>query len=84
MANKLTTNDRQMIKWLEKIPVSDEVKKGLIDTISQTGLSDGVVDSIHKAVATLTGSDHTRYLAELTQQVKQWRMSEQARHFRRR
>jgi len=84
MAYKLTTNDRQMIKWLEKIPVSDEVKKGLIDSINQTGLSDDMVDSIHKVVETLTGSDHTRYLAELTQHVKQWRMSEQARHFRRR
>jgi hypothetical protein len=84
MAIKLTANDRQMIKWLEKTPIPEEVKKGLIDTISQTGLTDDVVASIHKIVAALEGSDHTRYLAELTQHVNQWRMSEQARHFRRR
>lgn len=84
MAYKLSISDKQFNKWLEKVPLSDEKKTTWTDSLQQSGITEELVTDMQTAVSELEGSDRTRYLAELTLLIKQWRLAEQTKHFRRR
>ncbi len=84
MAYKISTNDKQIIKWLEKVPLSEEKKTTWMDAFQQSGITEELVTEMQTAVSELEGSDRTRYLADLALLVKKWRLAEQTKHFRRR
>ncbi len=84
MGYKLTGGDRQIIKWLTKLPVPDETKELWLSTLNQSGMNDDIAGEMQKAIMEFEGSDRTRYLAELTQLIKQWRLANQTHNFRRR
>ncbi len=75
MGYKLTGGDRQIVKWLSRLPVPDETKENWLSTLNQSGMNDDIAAEMQKAITEFEGSDRTRYLAELTQLIKQWRLA---------
>lgn len=84
MAHKLTISDKKVIKLLEKIPLAEEKKNAWLAVIADTGITSELTGEIQAAITELEGSDRTRFLAELSMVVKQWRLADQSQHFHRR
>lgn len=91
MAVHNTPEERKLIQLIGQMPLSTEQKQSWTDTIREYGLNEELAEEIRqKLVQIPEGEDEpakarrARLAIELTQLVKQWRFSQQARHFNKR
>jgi hypothetical protein len=88
MAKGNTQEERQLIKLIEKMPVSEEERNGWSERIRSGDMSAELAEEIRVKLATpVEGEDEqgtgtrTRYLAELANLVRRWRLSSQTHNF---
>lgn len=91
MAPRITAEERQILKLVEEMPVSEEDRARLLETIQDGGMSEELAEEIRQLLsAHIEGEAHeqavnrTRVLITFTNLVKRWRLSQQSRHFGRR
>ncbi len=91
MAPRISAEERQILKLIEEMPLSEEDRARLAETIQDGGMSEELADEIHQLLSSHPeGEGHeqavnrTRVLIQFTNLVKRWRLSQQSRHFGRR
>jgi hypothetical protein len=86
MAAHNLPEEKQILKFLEKVPFTDKKKKTWSEQIRQSGFSQEMADTIHKDLIKppKKGSespDLTHYVIEFTGLVNRWRLASQSRNF---
>ncbi len=91
MAPRITAEERQILKLIEDMPISEEDRTRLMETIQDGGMTEELVEEIRQLLSVhVEGEAHeqavnrTRVLINFTNLVKRWRLSQQSRHFGRR
>ena len=91
MAQRISPEERQLLKLIEHLPVSTENRTRWSEEIQQSGFSEELAEEIRQALTTAPEGEQeneavtrTRYMMEWTQVVKRWRLAYQSRHFARR
>jgi hypothetical protein len=85
----LSQDERQLVKFVEKLPVSEEDKNGWLERIRGGEMSEELADEIRKKIAEGENEDEhksanrARYLVELSMLIKRWRFSNQSHNFQR-
>lgn len=89
----MSSNDigetQRLIKFIEKIPFSDEEKKAWLEILHGDGISTELIEEIHQKFLKIDpeklGGDWSRARdnMEITSILKQWRLSLSSRNFRR-
>jgi len=88
MAVKNTPEERKIITLVNAMHVDEKLKQEWSETIRANGLTEELVDTIHKSLT--SGEDETtkamqlRQLADFSRLIKQWRFATQSRNFRQR
>lgn len=87
MSYKNTPSERQLIKFIESLPLPGEGSAAWVEQIRSQGMSEELAEQIHAHLAEpVEGQplpNRARLLVELAALVKRWRMSEGARKFAR-
>jgi hypothetical protein len=86
MAAHNLPEEKQILKFIEKVPFASKKKKNWTDQIRETGFSQEIADEIHKDLTTppKKGSeapDLAHYNIEFTGLVNRWRLASQSRNF---
>jgi hypothetical protein len=84
-----TQEERQLIKLVEKLSLSDEEKTGWTEQIRNGEMSPELAEEIRQQLAKpgeggedeRAQANRQQHLAELTMLVKRWRLSSQSRNF---
>ncbi len=84
-----TQEERQLIKLVEKLSLSEEEKTSWAERIRNGDMSTELADEIRQHLTTSgeaegderAQANRTQHLAELTMLVKRWRLSSQSRNF---
>ena len=89
MAVRNTPEERQLIKMIGKMPVTDEDKKNWKEQIKSYGLNEELAEEIRVKLTTPSDKEdvaarQARYAIELARFIKRWRFSQQSRNFRKR
>lgn len=91
MAPKTTPEERQIQKLIEEMPVTLEDRTRWADSVRDNGMTEELAEEIRQSLSAHNdGEEHeqavtrTRFLINFTNLVKQWRLSNQSRHFGRR
>lgn len=91
MTHHLSTEDKQFLKLIEKIPVDDGVKGNWSESTQNNGMTEETAEEIRKFLTTVPeneteGEEMTRgrLLMEFTTLLKHWRLAYQSKHFGRR
>jgi len=90
----ISQEERQLVKLVEKLHLSDEDKNGWIERIRNGEMSEELAEEIRQKLtspidtnqenAEQHAATRTRRLTELAMLVKRWRFSYQSRNFSRR
>lgn len=89
MPKTATQQERQLVKLIDKIPVTDEEKNAWTERIRNGEMSEDLAGEIREKIVGLQepeGDEHgqankTLLLTELAQVIKQWRFSSQSHNF---
>lgn len=86
MPRSNTQEERQLMKLIEKMPVPDEDKSSWCEQIRSGNMSAELAEEIRlKLSAPLEGEANpgvrTRYLVDLANLVKRWRLTSQSHNF---
>lgn len=91
MTHHLSTEDKQFIKLIERIPVEDGIKGNWIESTQNNGMTEEIAEEIRKHLTTVPENEaeaaemaRGRLLMEFTTLLKQWRLAFQSKHFGRR
>jgi hypothetical protein len=85
----MTQDERQLVKFVEKLPIDDESKNNWLERIRGGDMSDELAEEIRQKLAPQEGEDEhhtanrTRHLVELSMLIKRWRFSTQSKNFTR-
>jgi hypothetical protein len=85
MAHNITQEERQLLKIIEKLPVTEEEKNAWNERIHGGEMSNELAEEIRQKLTTpVEGADNlnqTRHLTELANVVRRWRLASQSRNF---
>lgn len=87
MATHNTPEERQLMKLITKMPVSEELKNTWTERIRADGMSEELAEEIREKLTAPVEEEvsaaarRTRYTTDLMRLVKQWRFSQQSRAF---
>ena len=91
MAHHLSNDEKQFVKLVEKLSISDDIRQTWLESIQTNGMTEDLSEQIHQFLSTVPeGEDDAskmnrgRHLIEFTTLVKRWRLSDQSKHFGRR
>lgn len=84
-----TQEERQLMKLVEQLPLSEEEKTSWVERIRNGDMSTELADEIRQKLAALAEAEsdergqanRTRYLVELAMLVKRWRLTSQSHNF---
>ncbi len=81
--------EKQILKFIEKVPFSDKDKKNWSGQIRSAGFSQELADSIHKKIAGPKNKkpetpDISHFTIEFNGLVNRWRLASQSRNFAKR
>jgi len=90
MPRNITQEERQLIKLVEKMPVTDETKNAWLERMRNGEMTEELAEEIRAKLAVVEETEddergqanRSRYLTELAMIVKRWRFSKQSVHFR--
>ncbi len=86
MAHQNTPAERQLMKFVEKLPLPDEVKTGWSEQIKTEGMTEELREEIRQKLATdpdIDAATKARFEIDLARLVRQWRMEVGSKHFAR-
>jgi hypothetical protein len=86
MAHQNTAAEKQLLHFLETLPLPAEIKSGWEEQIRTGGMVAGMGEEIHKQIETAAEINpvaRTRFTTELARLLRRWRMETGARGFRR-
>ena len=86
MAKGNSQEERQLIKFIEKLHLPDEEKNAWSEQIRGGSMSNELAEDIRQKLAAPVDSPehaaaHTRYQVELANLVRRWRLSSQSHNF---
>ncbi len=84
MAHQNTPAERQILHFIEKLPLPADVKTPWSEQVRATGMTEELDVEIRAKVAAdpdLNGPEKTRFEVELNRLVRQWRMEVGAKKF---
>lgn len=89
MAKTITQEERQLIKLVEKMTLSEEDKPAIIERIRNGEMSKELVEEIRQKLAAPEGAQETdqvtakraRDLVELSMLFKRWQLASQSHNF---
>ncbi len=88
MTHHLSTEDKQFIKLIERIPVEDGVKGNWIELTQTNGMTEETAEEIRTFLTTVPENEDEaaemgrgRLLMEFTTLLKKWRLAFQSKHF---
>lgn len=91
MTHHLSTEDKQFIKLIERIPVEESVKGNWIELTQNNGMTEETAEEIRKFLTTVPENEaeaaemaRGRLLMEFTTLLKHWRLAFQSKNFGRR
>lgn len=91
MAHHLSTEEKQFLKLVEKIPVEDSVRENWAQAIQTNGMTEDIAEEIRKVLTAVpeeesetTEMARGRSLVEFMTLVKRWRLAYQSKNFGRR
>ncbi len=84
MGYRLNTHDKKLISWLQKNPALGDPSLTWQKEIQEKGITPELTDLMQSRVSELGANQRTKLQAELTMLIRQWRLEQQSRHFRRR
>jgi hypothetical protein len=91
MAPRISAEERQILKLLAEMPLSDEDRTRLTDTIENGGMTEELAEEIRQLLSSPAEGEEpdkavnrTRVLIQFTNLIKRWRLNQQSRHFGRR
>jgi hypothetical protein len=88
MSGNNKADTQRLIKFVERLPFSEEDKKRWLEELHTNGISEDLLDEVHKKFLEFTaenlGGDWTRARdnMEITNITKQWKLSQASRNFR--
>jgi len=82
MTSRLSLEERELLKLIERMPVAAEKKSQWIENVHENGLTESLVEELRKALLTTEGEKDNpllrrRYTSQLLQIVQRWRLSRQ-------
>ncbi len=82
MAVHNTQEERLLIKLIDEMPMTDEVKRGWVEQIKEYGLSEELAQEMHDKLASHPQGDadfpnRGRCMAQLANLTRRWRLSSQ-------
>ena len=86
MAHQNTPAERQIMKFVEKLPLPDEVKTGWTQQIKTEGMTEELREEIRQKLASdadIDGATKARFEIDLARLARQWRMEAGSKHFAR-
>ena len=84
MAHQNTPAERQLMKFVEKLPLPDEVKTGWNQQIKNEGMTEELREEIRQKLASdpeINAATKARFEVDLGRLVRQWRLDVGAKHF---
>ena len=86
MAKSQTQEERQLLKLVNQLPVADEEKSTWLAQIQNGNMNEELADAIREKLAAPSdnntlNTNRSRYLVDLANLVRRWRLSNQARNF---
>jgi hypothetical protein len=86
MAKGNSQEERQLIKFIEELHISDDEKNAWSELIRNGSMSNELAEEIRVKLAEPVDTPeyaaaHTRYQAELANLVRRWRFSSQSHNF---
>lgn len=88
MAHRTTTEERELIKIIERMPFDEAQRQAWSGLIEASGMNEPLAAEIHKALTTEREGEadpaaRTRLLPEVTRLINRWRMTQQSNKFHR-
>lgn len=88
MTHHLSADDKQFLKFIEKLSGSDDAKKLWSEAIQTNGMTEEIAEEIRKSLTTVPdGESQTsemargRLLVDFMTLVKRWRLAYQSKNF---
>lgn len=86
MAVRNTPEEKQIMRLIEALPFTDEVKEGWISVIRERGFSEELADEIHGKLAEAEAQTERepallRLGVELTSLTRRWRLARASKNF---
>jgi hypothetical protein len=80
MTNRLTNEERELLKLVERMPAVEENRLRWIDDINENGLREELAEELRNALSTAESEKddpllRRRYLSQLLQIVRRWRLA---------
>ena len=87
MTQHNTREEQQLIKLLKDLPFADETRTDWVNRIETGGISEELVDEIYAAFAGAgapdkEAADLMQQSAQFTRMVRQWRLAQQTKTFK--
>jgi hypothetical protein len=82
MAVHNTQEERQLIKLIDEMPMTDEVKQGWVESIRSEGLNEELAEEIRQKLTSHPEADtnfpnRARCMAQLSNITRRWRLTSQ-------
>ncbi|NMC80658.1 MAG: hypothetical protein GYA59_14950 [Chloroflexi bacterium] len=85
MTAKITSEERQIVKLIEQVPVSDEEKQGWSERVYNEGFSEELGEEIRQKLTHLQTQENNLTAARLNIKmaglVQRWRLARQTHNF---
>jgi hypothetical protein len=88
MAKAQSQEERQLIKLIAKLPVTDEDKTAWLEQVQRGDMNEELAEIMRtrlnepsEEAAKEDGATRSRYLVELASAVRRWRLSNQSHNF---
>jgi hypothetical protein len=87
MAHRNTREEQQLLKLLKNLALPEETRSDWLNRIENGGMTEELVDEIYAALSSagtddMEGSELMQHSATFTRLVRQWRLAEQSKSFR--
>ncbi len=90
MAYHNSVEEKQFIKFLEKTPLEESERAGLVERIQTSGLNEEIIESVRTGLSSAVESEKldaarlNQFNVELARIIQRWRLSSQLNHAHRR
>ena len=87
MAYHYTREEKQLLKLLKKLPFAEETRADWVKRIETSGMTEELADEIRVAfsnagIGSSEGADLVQQAANVTRLIRQWRLAQQSKSFK--
>lgn len=89
MAHRNTREEQELLKMLGTMPFAEDTRADWVTRIETSGLTEELVDEIYSALSSAgdleeAPADLIQHSAHFTRLVRQWRLAQQSKSFKKR